>query len=206
MNNKATTLVSFIIGVAVGSIVTWQYVKKKYEQLAQEEINSVKEVFSKKETPIDNWDNTRTNKTTKYTVKKEKPDISEYAARLNTLGYTNYSDSEKTKAKEIPEIDSEEEEASSSPYVISPENFGEFEDYETISLTYYADQVLTDEVDEEIDDVDNTVGLDSLSHFGEYEDDSVFVRNDNLKCDYEILLDRRKYSDVINTKPHQVEG
>ena len=203
MNNKAITLVSFIIGAAIGSIVTWQYVKKKYEQLAQEEINSVKEVFSKKETPIDNGDNIRIN--TAYKV-NEKPDISAYAARLYNLGYTNYSDSEKVKAKEIPEIDSEEEEASSSPYVISPENFGEFEDYETISLTYYADQVLTDEVDEVIDDADNTVGLDSLSHFGEYEDDSVFVRNDNLKCDYEILLDRRKYSDVINTKPHQVEG
>lgn len=203
MNNQAITLVSFIIGAAIGSIVTWQYVKKKYEQLAQEEINSVKEVFSKKETPLDNGDNIRINTAYKVT---EKPDISAYAAKLNNLGYTNYSDSEKVKAKEIPEIDSEEEEASSSPYVISPENFGEFEDYETISLTYYADQVLTDEVDEEIDDVDNTVGLDSLSHFGEYEDDSVFVRNDNIKCDYEILLDRRKYSDVINTKPHQVEG
>ena len=29
------------------------------------------------------------------------------------------------------------------PYVISPEEFGEFEEYEKISLTYYADQVLS---------------------------------------------------------------
>ena len=54
------------------------------------------------------------------------------------------------------------------PYVISPEEFGEFEDYERISLSYYADQVLADEDDEKVDDVDNVVGLESLTHFGEF--------------------------------------
>ena len=34
------------------------------------------------------------------------------------------------------------------PYVISPEEFGEVEEYEKISLTYYADEVLADENDE----------------------------------------------------------
>lgn len=91
------------------------------------------------------------------------------------------------------------------PYVISPEEFGEFEEYEKISLTYYADQVLTDENNEEVDDVEEIVGEESLTHFGEYEDDSVFVRNDRLKCDYEILLDQRNYSDVTKTMPHRVE-
>ena len=91
------------------------------------------------------------------------------------------------------------------PYVISPEEFGEFEEYEKISLTYYADKVLADENDEEVDDVDEIVGEESLNHFGEYEDDSVFVRNDRLKCDYEILLDQRNYSDVAKTMPHRVE-
>ena len=91
------------------------------------------------------------------------------------------------------------------PYVISPEEFGEFEDYERISLSYYADQILADEDDEKVEDVDNVVGLESLAHFGEYEDDSVFVRNDRLKCDYEILLDQRTYSDVIKQRPHQTE-
>lgn len=91
------------------------------------------------------------------------------------------------------------------PYVISPDEFGEFEDYERISLSYYADQILADEDDEKVEDVDNVVGLESLTHFGEFEDDSVFVRNDRLKCDYEILLDQRTYSDVIKQRPHQTE-
>ena len=69
-------------------------------------------------------------------------------------------------------------------------------------MLYYADQILAGEDDEKVEDVDNVVGLESLTHFGEFEDDSVFVRNDRLKCDYEILLDQRTYSDVIKQRPH----
>ena len=91
------------------------------------------------------------------------------------------------------------------PYDISPDEFGEFDDYEKISLTYYKDQILADDGDEPIEDIDEVVGSESLNCFGEYEDDAVFVRNDRLKCDYEILLDHRKYSDVVQRKPYQME-
>ena len=47
-----------------------------------------------------------------------------------------------------------------------------------------------------------TIGKDSLTHFGEYEDDSVFVRNDRLKADYEILMDQRTYAEVLQEKPY----
>ena len=60
-------------------------------------------------------------------------------------------------------------------------------------------------MDDIVDNVDDVVGVDSLTHFGEYEEDSVFVRNDLLQTDYEILRDPRKYSDVVGDSPHQVE-
>ena len=83
------------------------------------------------------------------------------------------------------------------PYVIPPEDFGDVDiDYETKSLVMYADGVLVNEYGAIIEDVDNLVGKDSLNHFGEYEDDSVFVRNDRLKTDFEILLDNRNYKDI----------
>lgn len=44
------------------------------------------------------------------------------------------------------------------------------------------------------------VGLDYYTHFGEYEDDSVYIRNDAMKCDFEILADNRKFSDVERSK------
>ena len=197
--SKTTGFVMFVLGAAVGSVVTWQYTKKKYEQIAQEEIDSVKEIFSRRESATDVEIVTPEPQTAKVGKSEEKPDISEYAARLEREGYTNYSNASAGEKKE------EQEAMEMKPYVISPDEFGEFEDYERISLSYYADQILADEDDEKVEDVDNVVGLESLTHFGEFEDDSVFVRNDRLKCDYEILLDQRTYSDVIKQRPHQTE-
>ena len=195
--NKTVNFMIFVVGAAVGSIVTWRYIDKKYEQIAQEEIDSVKEVFAKREQ--DSAENDVVIE--KAFSAKEKPNIVEYTAKLREQGYTNYADIEPETNKE--EVDEESMDIN-TPYVISPEEFGEFDDYEAIGLTYYADQVLTDDDDELIEDIEDTIGFDSLNHFGEYEDDSVFVRNDRLKCDYEILLDHRKYSDVVKRKPHEV--
>jgi hypothetical protein len=201
MNNKITSFMMFIFGAAVGSVVTWQYIKKKYERIAQEEIDSVKETFSKLEVKSkDNESKENNNVRTIVERAKDKPSVVEYAAKLRKQGYINYSDTDSLSEEEV-----DENMINDKPYVISPDEFGEFDDYETISLTYYADQVLADEDDELVEDIEETVGFESLNAFGEYEDDSVFVRNDRLKCDYEILLDQRKYSDVIKRRPHEVE-
>ena len=61
--------------------------------------------------------------------------------------------------------------------------------------------MLADEDDEPVDDIEEIVG-DGLEHFGEYgEDDSVFVRSDMRKCDYEILRDLREFSEVVGAFP-----
>ena len=64
----------------------------------------------------------------------------------------------------------------------------EHDDYDTISLTYYSDNVLADEDNEIIEDVEGVVGEDSLNHFGEYEDDAVYVRNNARKVGSEKIL------------------
>ena len=50
MNTKIVGALAFLAGAAVGSVVTWKVVKTKYDQIIQEEINSVKAVFSIGET------------------------------------------------------------------------------------------------------------------------------------------------------------
>lgn len=115
--------------------------------------------------------------------KQKEADINEYERTLNENKYVS---------------DSEIVEDVEKPYIITPDEFGEFEEYETESLVYFSDGYLTDDAFELIDDVDNIVGKDSLNHFREYEDDSVFVRNDRLKTDYEILADLRNYADILN--------
>ena len=61
------------------------------------------------------------------------------------------------------------------------------EDSDNVSLLYHVDGYLTNEQNVLVDDIENTVGFECLNTFGEYEDDAVYVRNDKLKTDYEIL-------------------
>ena len=98
------------------------------------------------------------------------------------------------------------------PFVIDPSEFGENPEYDTETLTYFADGVLVDDVDDEIEEPDIVVGLENLKVFEEFGATSVYVRNDIYKTDYEIIRDDWNYSDlkepveppVKEKKPHQL--
>jgi len=190
MKNSVITGFSFLLGMGIGAYVTYMYVKDMYAEIAQEEINSVKEAYAEKAKNLQTDVITEDEKKEKADKAKNKSDISEYTVKLKESGYTNYS--------EMSQEDNDVE----VPYVIAPEDYGENDEYETISLTYYSDGVLTDEDDEVIINPGELVGRDFASHFGDYEDDSVFIRNDNRKIDFEILMDYRTYQDVLKAKPH----
>lgn len=190
-----TTFIAFVMGAATGAVGAWYYAKKKYERIAQEEIDSVKETYSKKDTATRAVDSD-SEEHVKPDVLVDKPDIMKFAARLRDEGYNEYSSQGSKKQDETP---------GDRPYVISPDEFGEYDDYTKISLMYYEDQILADEMDQPVENVEEIIGFDSLNHFGEYEDDSVFVRNDARKCDYEILRSLRRYSEVIREKPYRAD-
>lgn len=196
MKNSVGFLI-FIAGAAVGSAATWYYAKKKYERIAQEEIDSVKERFTIVNNYVGPQDSDEAKAKELANKAKEKPSVADYAKQLSKEGYTNYSNAD--ISKEDTDVKDRVDEV---PFVIPPEEFGEIEEYDKISLTYFADGVLTDDEYEVIEDVERTVGSDAVNHFGEYEDDSVFVRNHRLKVDYEILLDQREYAEVISERPY----
>ena len=187
-------VVIFSAGAAIGSIVTWKLIEAKYKQISDEEIASVKEVFTvrKKTTEDEEEDESEEDSLTiaeKY-HNEDKPDLMEYSKIIDEEGYDSEAIESKLENKLKP-VDHDE------PYVISPDEFGEFDDYEQISLTYYeGDGFLADDMDELVDDIEDVVGFESLNHFGEYEEDAVHVRNDRLKADYEILVDTRSYREV----------
>lgn len=207
--NKFSMFAIFTAGMAVGSVSTWCFAKKKYERIANEEIESVKERFSYKKDTKEPKDESEEEQVHDFetaskqaAVAREKPSVSEYAKKLNSEGYTNYSSPKKDDTEKVIEEEDDTLVDKEHPYIITPEEFGQFADYDQISLTYFADHVLADENDEPLEDIEGAVGFESLAHFGEYEDDSVHVRNERLKVDYEILLDLRKYSDILKDKPY----
>lgn len=203
MTGTLNKVVIFTAGVVIGSAVTWKYFKTKYERIAKEEIDSVREVFTQHYAKDEEDDVILDDETGEPVIVKtstEPVDIREFAAKIQKSKYVSYA----TPDKEVDVVF--EDDGYIAPYPIAPEDFGELEDYETYNLTHYKDGTLTDISGNIIEDVEGAVGNDYASHFGEYEDDSVHIRNDRLKIDYEILADERNYADVINKTPHSVEG
>lgn len=164
MDNNVKIIFGFTLGVAAGVVATWKFFKTKYETISREEIDSVKEVYSKKNNP--------------------REQVEEYKEMVNDLCYKNKEKggSESMKNQKIE--------------VIPPDEYGIEDDYDLIELIYYADGVLVDDGNYPIEDVDETVGPEALDSFGEWEDDEVYVRNDERKCYYNILRDNSNYSDL----------
>ena len=192
MNDNFSKVFIFVAGAAIGSVVTLKFLEEKYRRIADEEIESVKETFKKAiEKEVGEDENVEETPVKVATVSHtpDKPNITDYAAMTRGMGYDTETD------KENVEDD--------GPRVIIPDDFGMNEDYDNVSLLYHFDGYLTNEQNVLVDDIENTVGFDCLNTFGEYDDDAVYVRNDKLKTDYEILKVDSNYSDFIDDQEEQ---
>ena len=171
---KGTAVLLFVIGAAIGAGVTWKLARTKYKAIADEEIASVKKAYH-----------------TTNEVNIPTPVSSEEVAKA-TKDYINIVTESGYSGENYP-----------APYVISPDEFAEDYEFDTVDITYFADGVLCDENNVPLEDIENTIGNDAVRHFGEYENDAVYVRNERLKCDYEILRDERKYADLKRNRPKE---
>lgn len=187
MNSRTKSALIFIGGVFVGAVVTYFSLKDKFAAEAQEEIDSVKEAFSVSAKEEKSEEEIATESETKETkVTKEKPNITQF------VDYGKMSKNyETTSEAEVPL-------KTFMADVIHPDEFGFDDSFDQVTYTYYADGVLTDEHDHVIpqSEYEDSIGYDWKDAFGEFEDDAVFLRNDALKMEYEILYDPRKFAEL----------
>ncbi|WP_407450055.1 hypothetical protein [Fibrobacter sp.] len=170
MNKSVVGALAFAAGSVIGTVIGGVLMKKKYEEIAEKEIAEVRDFYDQQLEEVKN-----------AIEEEKKKEQAEYEQIIKDSGY------EKNEEKGVY--------TAKGPYVIDPECLGD-DEFEIECLTYYADGILADDMNYVIEDVEGTVGADFFTHFGEYEDQAVHIRNDRLKTDYEILLDARKYSDV----------
>lgn len=152
---KLNTVIAFFTGAAVGGAAVWYITKERYAQLAEEEINSVKEAYSHRGEKKEKADaalrryqgeSEEEPKTPVVTTKvTEKESISEYAKRVQNGAPMEYSKTVVPPKVMESEKPSHPVTSGDVPYVISPEEFDELEGYTPISLTYFADGLLADE-------------------------------------------------------------
>lgn len=181
MENILSKAIMFAAGALFGAGATWLVLKPYYQKTSEEEIKAIRDFYNeKRESEAEEKEAAE-----KAEIEAERK---EYDSLVSKEGYT---------------------EVACHPYVIAPDEFEGLDGYQSISLTYYADGILTDDVDNIISDaeMEDMVGRDAIARFGEYDDAAVFVRNEGLKIDYEIIRDSRTFADVCEEYGlHQTEG
>lgn len=193
----------FILGAALGSAGTYLAVKRVIEERTDREIESVVTTFKER---FDKVENILTDKqkeelgiyspskeVLENEPKKERNETQEkYQREMEKLGYSVGVDlSEDQDAESIVKIDNGP--VGSAPYVITEDEFGEFDnDEETLIL--YADKVLATEDDEIVDDPEALLG-NCLSELGDL-DESIYIRNQDRETDYIVLRSEKNFSDI----------
>ena len=185
----------------IGGFLTWDFFKTKYEKIADEEIASVKETFEHREPrPDKNYKVEETLKGNDEYI-NVSPGVAERIIKIiDSNGYRNYSNTAIETDKKGGTADMELKQ----PYVITPEQYEDNVDYTKVSLTWYNDEVLEDDWGNVLDP-DDVIGSDALKTFGQYEKDSVFVRDDDEQIDYEVLLDTRSYKETYGHDPVEAD-
>ena len=171
-------LLSFVAGLVVGG-VSMSVVKQKD---CEEQIESVKEAFSsineKRDEPEKKEDHIPAPKSS-FEYRNDKADVSTYKSIS-----TNYN-----KVEPMNEIEW-------GTRVIAPTEVGMCPDYDIETLQYYSDHILTDDNGCVIESPEDIIGDKALDSFGEYEEDCVYVVNDDNSMYYEIYKNLERYADI----------
>lgn len=198
----------FAAGALAGAAVAARAVRDKYQQEAKEEIAEMREYYRE----------LRKENIEKYPVQNEEAEAEKEENTKDEYNeivqnYTNYTQYlSKAAAKyfdtETKENKKEEKEERTNyePFIIDVEEFGEDPTYDTATLTYYKDKVLTNDLDDVIDY--SVAGEENLKIFDEHPDcKAIYVRDDIYMVDYEIIRDPYQYDeydDFPDKKPHQL--
>lgn len=225
MNKGIIFALGAVVGGALGSVATWYGLRTKFEQIANAEIEVVRETYKKKYENIEKEPSQNASVTHQEPRRailgveddEEVTDSTKMAQNANKRSreHTDYSKISKEKLEEIDEEDEDWEDEDDSgvemvpgeynnkkemaPYVITPDEFS-ISLNEKIYVMLYADGVLAD---------NDGIIIDSEEFFGDLviencfdvnspEPDLAFIRDPRLKLDYEISKGLLTYDEMYD--------
>lgn len=193
----AITILSFGAGFGAGVI----FEKRRYEKNLNDEIEPIRQKFAEDLNKLKNQSKSNESseepksdiseepKPEHTVIKKDDDDINIAASNGSSVDYVSFYTSSD------PELHVEHG-YSSTPVIVSPEEFADDGEYSFYTFFYYTDGVVLDDADDPVEDLTDCIGDDALNHFGEYDPDTVYIRNDKKKAYYEIIKDARSSTDV----------
>lgn len=192
--NKALYFLSFAVGAVTGGLISWRVTKKKMSKIVDDELASIHKIYSKDAAAEKLKSITPEKPDTKEYIRQMKQS-EEYEQKVRDMEYKNPIEDKGPVSGEVKK------------YTIPPEQFAELSDYGTETLYFYKDGYLVDENEDTLtkEDIEKYIGFESLNTFGEYDDDVVYVRNDIMKRDFEIILEESNWEDIPKPDPVEVK-
>lgn len=191
MNKGINNILIFTLGAAIGAGVTWKLVKTKYENIAKEEIDEIREYYAKKNSNMD--DLACPDKFVESTEAEDNK-VRDYNDIIKKEGYVDYSEVKKEEKGAV-------EESFEGPVLIPEDEFADNPEYSTETFIYYADDVLADQRNNVVNTADEIVGTEYV--FAIEDEDVVYIRNDELEMYYEIIKDPGEFKDLFPKVPHE---
>lgn len=211
----------FSIGFISGILATAQYMKKQNEEI-EEEVEIESEKMPGGENPENNDIIERMEEMTE--------EFEEYEERIKNEGY--YVNKKTTVISESGDImyDSDrpdppvcryDEEGyemeeytvmADRPYNIPPEEYEVYCEadgtWNSEEYTYYADGYVTDSQGLPVspEDVTRCIGTEFPNWFGTYEDDQIWIRNDELRMDFSVVRDLDNFVDIADPRLKRLAG
>lgn len=199
--------VIFAFGATVGFLAGKKYYDDFYADLAQDEIDSVKEAFSKYPVKVEEDRSSEHEeedrcRTAPNPLSRSSLDGNPYEQakqNYNLLGLevkTEPNVKSEPNVKKVTVTVSEPD--PDVPYIISDVEFSEeYDHHEKLTLLYYRlDDVLCDDTDDVVEDVEEVIGLEALDALD--RDTTVWVRNETLGIDCEVIGLNKSYAEDVH--------
>jgi hypothetical protein len=210
----------------LGAVITYLIMHKRMEDEIEAQVEDVKRVYSAPKPEVETEEVEHEDEDAEEIVDisvakaraaenvQKKADILSMSSIIKRENYNIFSnptpaaveaqfgddeDDENDEYAKAVTVESPKEGPADRPYIISDTDFiGGHNAHEQVTVNYYNDGILEDALTPGAlyDDIDGTIGYDSLNHFGEYEEDVVFVRNERLGIDYEVIRQHRDYAEI----------
>lgn len=230
----AERLAYILSGALIGSVTTFVIARKTlaihYRDIAEAEIASVKDSYDL----LHKQGKYSDPKAALDTFKERVSELESYEDKLDENGYFKYDEVDEESSEDLEELMVVKEtlpdgrpipedvvkdipdtrpapprdEGGSTPYVITVEEFmQDNEDYSKITVNYYEyDNALSSEDETIIHNHESFLGPDFLNYVGWNAggDHAVYVRNENMSSDYEVLVSPGSYEEeVLGILPDQ---
>ena len=226
MNNAMKGVLIFAAGAGIGSLATYIFMKAKYEEIINEEMEIIldrvsNELNNTRHDPAEVEkeeveEEVEEEEITKRTASKIV-EINKYRSpseMVEDLGIKRRREEEAKMAEfEYPREDDYHEEDEkfvsrgdpNKPYIITSDQFyNEYDHYDKLTVYFFEeDDTLVDEREEIIDDPETVIGDIPAYYFAEAEyqdaDDSniVYIRNHKLATDFEVVRREDDYQGPI---------